>query len=262
MSSYNKVSYDELYEVDLENLFKEEKKTTQTKNKISEKEIIDPEDCLYDKSVVCPVCDNKFKMRAVRKGKARFIGNDIDLRPNYEPISPEYYAVIICDNCGYAAISSKFSRISDKQAKLIIELITSKFIPKKYPRVYDLNAAIERYKFALVNAAAKKAKAGEKAYICLKIGWLYREKKDTDNELKYLKSAVEGFNLAFTNENFPICGLDENTLLYIMSALYFKLGKFSECKILLGRLIVKRGLPDRLKKSAEDLRDLVKKIKK
>lgn len=264
--------YDEISEINLDSLFgndKEEElkeiKEEETKDvEVDKKEEkkINPEDCLYDRTMTCPVCESEFKTRTVRKGKSKFLGSDMDLRSNYEPINPDYYDVILCDKCGYAAISINFNHIGERQSRLIADNISIRFVPKEYPKVFDVDTAIERYKIALLNAVTKNGKAGEKAYICLKLGWFYREKKDIDNEIKYLKSAIEGFNTAFTNENFPICGLDEYTLLYIMAALNFRLGDTEECKRILSRLIIKRGLPERLKINAEDLREMIKKQEK
>lgn len=261
--------YDELDNLDLDNLFKDEKSEEAKKEEIKKEEAkkedakanvktIKPEDCLYDKTYTCPVCDSTFKAKTVRKGKAKFINNDVDLKPNYEPIQPDYYDVIICDKCGYAAISQKFPYISSSQAKSIMENISLKFIPKEYPTVYDVNIAIERYKLALLSCVHKKAKSGEKAFICLKLAWAYRDKKDNANEVAYLKSAYNGFNDAFTKETLPICGLDENTLLYILAAISARLANYDEALKILGKLIVKKNLGSRLKERAEDLKDLVK----
>ena len=255
--------YDELADIDVDNLFAEKEKEEEAEDiqeveESKDEKKINPEDCLYDRTMTCPVCESEFKARSIRKGKTRFVGSDIDLRSNYDPINPDYYDVIICNHCGYAAISINFNHIGERQAKLITDNISIRFTPKEYPAVYDVDTAIERYKLALLNSITKNGKAGEKAYICLKIGWFYREKKDIENEVKYLKSAIEGFEQAFTKENFPICGLDEPTLLYIMSAIYFRLGNLEESKKILGRVIIKRGLPERLKKKAEDLRDIIK----
>ena len=108
----------------------------------------------------------------------------------------------------------------------------------------------------------KKSRSGEKAYICLKLAWFYRDKKDINNEIMYLKAAYKGFNDAFVNERFPICGLEENTLLYIIAAIGSRIGKIDDSLRILSRLIVKRGLNTRLKAKISDLRDLLKKIKK
>ena len=167
----------------------------------------------------------------------------------------------MCNKCGYTAISSKFDKLTSSQESLIEKNITPKFFPKEYPPVYTVDIAIERYKLALINAIVKKGRSGEKAYICLKLAWFYRDKNDLENEVMYLKAAHKGFNDAFVNERFPICGLEENTLLYIIAAIGSRIGKIDDSLRILSRLIVKRGLNTRLKNKISDLRDILKKIK-
>jgi len=209
--------------------------------------IYEPEECVYDKSYVCPVCGEPFKAKQIRKGKAKFISNDDDLKPNYTPVQPDYYDVILCNNCGYAAISSKFETVTLSQEDAILNKIKPNYIKRDYPNVYDEDVAIERYNQALLCCEAKKAKAGEIAYINLKLAWIYREKKDRAKELEHLKIAYDGFNEAFTTEKLPICSLDENTILYILAAIGIRLGYETEGLRILSRLIVKKNLPSRFK---------------
>ena len=61
---------------------------------------------------------------------------------------------------------------------------------KKYS-TYTYEDALARYQLALVNAIVKQAKNSEKAYICLKAGWLmrgYAEWLLTDEGKAYLHS--------------------------------------------------------------------------
>ncbi len=217
-----------------------------------------PEECIYDKSYTCPVCEENFKAKQIRKGRAKFVSNDDDLKPNYTPVNPDYYDVIICDNCGYAAISSKFETISMSQQEAVEKEITPNYIKKEYPNIYDADTAIERYMIALKNCEAKKSKAGEIAYIHLKLAWIYRDKKDRRSELENLKLAYEGFNTAFTTEKLPICGLDENTLLYILAAIGIEIGQVGEGVRILSRLMVKKNLSSRFKDKIANLREKVR----
>ena len=217
-----------------------------------------PEECIYDKTFTCPVCEEQFKAKQIRKGRAKFISNDDDLKPNYKPVQPDYYDVILCDHCGYAAISSKFDKITLSQQEAIEKEITPKYVKKTYPALYDVDTAIERYLHALKNCIAKKSKSGEIAYINLKLAWLYRDKKDKQKEMAHLKIAYEGFNKAFTNEKLPICGLDENTLLYILAAVGIELGYEDEGVRILSRLIVKKNLSSRFKNKISYLREKIK----
>ena len=250
--------FDELENINLNELYDVASEVTKTDRKINKSNLPSPEECLYDKTYECPCCDKEFKARVVRKNKARLESVDIDLKNNYVPIQPDYYDIIMCENCGYAAVSSKFNQITDKQAELIKENITKKYIHKKYPDIYDIDTALERFKIALLNAMAKKAKSSEKALLCLKIAWIYRDKTDKQNEINYLKSAYEGFMNAFTNESFPIFGMDENTVMYLMAALSYKLGDYDDAKRNLGKLLVRRGIAARLRERAENLRDIIR----
>lgn len=254
--------YEQLDKLTLDDLYASfEKDTGTNKQETGKKKGISPEECLYDKLYICPICGNNFRSKTVRKGKVKFISNELDLKPIYEPIQPDYYDIVLCDKCGYTSISSKFDKLTDSQEELIKENITPKFFPKQYPNIYTVDVAIERYKLALINAMVKKAKAGEKAYLCLKLAWFYRDKRDMNNEIMYLKVAHKGFNDAFVNERFPICGLEENTLLYIIAAIGTKIGKIDDSLRILSRLIVKKGLNTRLKNKIFDLKELLKKMK-
>ena len=48
--------------------------------------------------------------------------------------------------------------------------------------------------------------------ILLKISWMYRLLNNTQEELKYLSQALTAFENAYINENFPMYGLDRDSL--------------------------------------------------
>ncbi len=217
-----------------------------------------PEECIYDKTYTCPVCQEVFKAKQIRKGRAKFVSNDDDLKPNYTPIQPDYYDVILCNHCGYAAISSKFETITLSQQEAVEKNITPQYVKQDYSDLYDVDTAIDRYNQALKNCDVKKSKIGEKSYIHLKLAWLYRDKNDISKEIEHLKIAYDGFNEAFTTEKLPICGLDENTLLYILAAIGIKIGYEEEGIRILSRLIVKKDLSSRFKEKISALKDKIK----
>lgn len=252
--------YDELDKIDINNLFSDTTSKGKKNNNIQDMSaIIKPEDCLYEKTYKCNVCGHSFKAKTIRRGKTKFIDNDIDLKSHFEPIQPDYYDVVICDKCGYSAVLSKFNKITQTQSFLITENISKRFVPRKYPELYTVDVAIERFKLALLNCVTINAKDGEKAYICLKLAWLYRDKKDKKNEITFLTSAYKGFMIAFSKESFPICGMDENTLSYILAATAYNLGLKQQAVKLLSMLFVRRNLNPRLKLKMEELREILRK---
>ncbi|MGN0247745.1 MAG: DUF2225 domain-containing protein, partial [Lachnospiraceae bacterium] len=147
-----------------------------SKNESADKEpVVREEDFLFDKTYGCPVCDREFKIKAVRTGRVRAMEPDMDLRPRHEHIDTLKYDMIACPYCGYAGHGKGFQYLTPSQRKAVKENICSSFKPKKDESplpYYTYEEALERHKLALVNAIVKRGKASEKAYICLKTGWL------------------------------------------------------------------------------------------
>lgn len=213
---------------------------------------------LYDKRYQCPVCDKSFTSKAIRSGKNRIVSTDTDLYSKYNIVNPLIYDIILCTSCGYAALSKNFEDLRATQVKWIRDEISSKYKPQHYPDILTTKHAIDRYKLALLSAMVKKARNGEKAYLCLKIGWLYRDLGDTANELTYLTSARDSFKEAFSKERFPIFELDELTTMYIISDISRRCGDYEDSLRWISDLIFKPGIPSRLKSRAIDLKDTIR----
>ena len=232
-------------------------------------------DMLFDKKYVCPVCDEEFKAKTIRAGKIRMLGTDLDLRPKYENIDMMKYETIACPHCGYAALSRYFKYMTTMQLKLIREGICAKYHPHPMDGdIYTHEEALERYKLTLANAIVKKAKASEKAYICLKTGWLirgmgeaidpeipeYNAKKDAylKMEKEYLKNALEGFTAARQSEGFPMCGMDEITVDYLIAILAMECDQFDLSLKVLSNVITSKDSNTRVKDRAREARDVLR----
>ncbi len=212
-------------------------------------------DNLYDSKMTCAVCDKEFTVRLLKKSKLKLLSSDFDLKAHYSPEDPSIYDVYICPHCGYTATSIYFDKISEVSARLIKENITPKFKPKKYGDIYSVPDAIERYKLALLNAVVKKAKNSERAYLCMKIGWLYRAQGDESREKMFLASAAKGFEEAFSQEKAPICGFDENIIQYLVAA-FNKIGGNNDVALKwLSKLILSRNISPKLKDRAITLKE-------
>ncbi len=232
-------------------------------------------DVLLDKTYTCPLCDKPFTTKIVRTGKAKLISADTDLRPKYYPVDSTKYEAIVCPHCGYAALNRFFEHIMPTQARMIKEQICVNFKGlSSYGDTYTYDDAIARYKLALVNTVVKKAKVSERAYTCLKLAWVIRGKqenlpKDTanyDEVIKQLKeeedeliqNAYEGFEAAFSKENFPICGMDESTATYLVADLARRSRHYDKANRWISQIITSRSAPDRVKEKARHIKELIK----
>lgn len=233
-------------------------------------------DFLFDKTTTCPICDKEFKEKTVKVGKAKLLKTDLDLRPVYEGIDVIKYDVISCPACGYTALSRYFPTVMPSQAKAIAENISKAYhsdFKAEEVESYDYARALNRYKLCLANAIVKKAKSSEKAYICLKAAWLlrgmeehleetdadYNEKLEdyADQEREFLKNALEGFVTARQSEGFPMCGMDESTVDYLIAVLAMRFEKYEIASKMVAGILTSISANSRTKDKARDLKEIL-----
>lgn len=238
---------------------------------------VQEQDYLFDKSFTCPICDKEIKAKTVKVGKVKLSGTDMDLRPKYEQVDLLKYDIISCPHCGYTALSRYFKFVTSPQAQNIKKTISPAFKPQEEKEMYTYDDALERYKLALANAIVKQAKPSEKAYICLKTAWLLRSKGEhldsqasdyaeqkkqiADEENEFLRNALEGFLAARQTEPFPMCGMDEPTVDYLIAVTAMRFEQYDVTSRLVAGILGSNANP-RMKDKARTLKEiLVKKIK-
>lgn len=250
--------------------------TAEEKKQAEEKKVpeIKEEDFLFDKTYECPVCYGEIKARTMKAGKAKLLRTDLDLRPVYEHIEPLKYEVVTCPHCGYAALTRYFKGLTASQTKAIKENISKSFQASSEKKsVFTYEEAVSRYKLSLVNAIVKHAKASEKAYICLKAGWLLRsqaeslnkEEKDYEEKIKalkeqeneFLENALEGFMTARQSEVYPMCGMDESTVEYLIAVLAMEFEQFDVASRLISGLLTSTSANNRMKDKARDVKEML-----
>ena len=223
------------------NLFEDEnKKSSTTGSGAKEVEIPTEESFLLPKAVRCAVCDKVFKRKMVKNGRVKREEPDQELRPRFQYIDTLKYNITSCPFCGYTALNNYFEHLPAGQVKLVQEKICANFKPEPQKeedevKPYDYDTAVNMHKLSLFTAIAKKAKTSEKAYNCLVISWLLRAQKESltedteENKAKkeacakeeeeFYKQAYEGFFKAVATEMFPMCGMDQSTVDYLLACM-------------------------------------------
>ena len=258
-------------------IFEEEKKSEPEKKVeepvVKEEAVFDENDVLFDKSAECPVCSKKYTYRAVRTGKARPLGQETDLRPKFDKFDPLKYDAIVCPYCGYACLSKYFTALPAAQIKLIKEGLGGKVHGVANNPILSYDDAIQRYQLALASSIVKHAKDSEKAYVCLRMAWVIRGKKETipldaadydevmkqldTDENEALKAAFDGFVNARQKESYPIAGMDEITLDYLLAVLAARFGKYDAASKLISGILLNKAANNRIKDRARDLKEQV-----
>ena len=250
---------------------KEDDKSKGKSEKKAEEKVVTESEFIFDKTFRCPVCDSEFKTKAVKTGKAKLLAVDSDLRPKYEGVDSLKYDSIVCTKCGYSALGRYFNYITSPQIRLIREKITPYFkgVDDKC-EVYSYEEAITRHQLALANAVIKKGKVSERAYVCLKLAWLHRGKRENypqngenrdkvlkeleNTEKQYIAKSYEGLSGAMYKEVYPIAGMDEWTCSYLVADLATQCKDYTKAMKLLSDIIVSKAATPKLKDRSRILR--------
>jgi len=255
-SGLEDLGFEELSNMEIYKKDEEEKYDINTKKEETLK--IKENMLLYDKRMVCPVCASNFTTRTVKTSGYRMKKKESDFYIKYDGINPYFYDVCMCNVCGYASMKVDFNKLMEFEIKRIQKTITPKWQGRKYPEIYDIDIAIERYKVSLLSYTVIDAKASKKAMNCLKLAWLYRELGDTKNEEKFIEQALIGFKKAYLNEQFPIYGMHENTIKYLIGELSRRLCKYDEALKYFSEVITSQKTNIKVKDLATDQKNLIK----
>lgn len=262
---------------DAEVFDKEEKKEVGETNEDAKPQKLES-DALFDKTYTCPICGKEFASKTIRAGRNKLVEQELDLRAKYDTADPVKYEAVVCGTCGFAALARFFKPMPTTQEKLIRENISSNFKGlQEMGDTYSYDDAIVRYKLVLANTVVKGGTNSEKAYVCLKMAWLYRGKAeslpdDAENreatlkqlkqaELECLTNSYEGFNAAFSQESFPMCGMDETTVMYLVGELARRVGKYEEAGRWISQVLISKTASERLKDRARNVKELISKTK-
>ena len=265
---------------DTTNLFEEEKKVVVAEDGAKKAAAPEESDFLLDKAIRCAVCDKVFKTKMVNS-RVKRLEPDLDLRPRYEYIDTLKYNVKSCPFCGYTAVSRYFDHLTSMQIKLVREQICTNFKGSDdiEAKLMNYDEAIDRYKLALFCSIAKKAKTSEKAYTCLNIAWLFRGKFESldpndpsleqeraeckKQEEAFYAQAFEGLNKAISTESYPICGMDECTMDYLLATMAYHFKKYDVASKCIARIQQSQAASKKMKDRAYDLKtQIVEDIKK
>lgn len=234
---------------------------------------------LIDKRYNCPICDKQFRSKAVKSNSAKFIDTMPDLRPIHSNVNVTKYDAICCPNCGYAALGKNFNSPTATQRKIIHEKIETNFKSHEAAEcpIYTTEMAISRMKMVLLCTVTKGGKDSEIGNVCLKICWLYQDladeiaDDDPDAETKretYLKEAYNaGMNAydrltnARMHEDYPIAGMNETTLDYLLAYFAYKKEDYTTALQLLSGVVSSRSVSPRLKDKSLDLKDIINKVR-
>ncbi|MBC8015468.1 MAG: DUF2225 domain-containing protein, partial [Sporomusaceae bacterium] len=142
-------------------------------------------EALYFLEKDCAVCEGSFEVTCVRS-RLSLIKQDTDFCAHYKDINPYYYTVWACPHCGYAARDIDFEKISETMAAKVREFLSARNVKVNLAGIRSWEQAIVTYKLAIFYSELTAASASKMAGLYLRLGWLYREGGQVEEEKKVL----------------------------------------------------------------------------
>lgn len=190
----------------------------------------------YSVDKTCGVCEKEFQVTKVRSRIVK-LNQDTDFCTYYQDINPYYYTVWVCPHCGYAAQESHFPQISSASKDKIAKFLSGKEVRINLCGPRTRIQAITAYKLAIYFAEMEGLSQSEMAGLYLRLGWLYREGQQTEEEQQALAKAAEHFEQALYKERFPISGMSETAITYIIGELLRRTGKYEQSLLYFSKVV-------------------------
>lgn len=213
----------------------------------------------------CPVCGETTRVVKV-KSKLLAERTDEDFCVHYKDFNPYFYKIWFCEHCGFAADEKTFlGSIPLMHKRKIQEFLNSRKLGLKFVEERQVPDAVASFKLAIFYAELTGQSLAKRAGLYLELGWIYRASEEKEREDEMLERAISLYDRSLMTERYPINGLSDNTVIYLIGALYYRLHDFEKSTQYLSRIIGDQRIRDEdivLYKRARDLWQRVREEKK
>ena len=221
-----------------------------------------PEDSnlLFDREVLCPVCEENFKVKNVRSSKLRLDKVDLDLRQRFVNFEPLWYLVWSCPNCYYSNFNFEFKQVPEAFKKKLLEqgqqLKAKVRLQYSEPRKID-EVFVAYYLMLQSIQAAAKPNPNDMAKVWLRLSWLYHDTGDEEMYLYASQQALDMFKDSFYNTRRDTSVEQDQRLSLLLGELSMRAGEDTEALKFFRGAIARKGGNNTINRQAEDrIRDL------
>ncbi len=209
----------------------------------------------------CPICGEATR---VIKLKSRIIAEktDEDFCVHYKGINPYYYYIWFCEHCGFAADEKHFlAPLPARNKQKIREFLSKRQLALEFTPVRGVPEAVASYKLAIYYAELIDASLAHRAGLYLHLGWVYRSAGDEAHEQEAMRHAAELYDQSIMKEHYPQGAMTDNMVIYLIGAIYYRLGEMEKATQYLSRIIGDQNLRVMDPKIYDHARDLWQEIR-
>lgn len=205
---------------------------------------------------ICPICEKTFRVVKTRS-RIMVVGRDEDACTHYKDFNPYLYTVWVCEHCGFAADEATFTtKIPDRHLNILRAALLTRNIKIPFTEERTVDNAATAFRLALKFQEIIRGKASKSAKYAHQLAWIYREAGNLTEEAEFMNKAAEFYEAALTKEHFPIGELTDNAVVYLIAAIYYRLGERQKATSYLSRLISDPSVRERERRIFDKARDL------
>lgn len=197
---------------------------------------------LFQAKITCVCCDSQYLSSRVRPSFKKAIRTDTDFCMWYkEEVNPEYYVVRVCPMCGFSSTENAMQRLSERQKSFYYNKLGNSWVPRDYGGERTWEQAMESYKLALLCAQAVGEKDRVIAGLLHHIAWLYRYKDNKEQELRFLRFALEAYIKVYETEGES---LNSARLMFLLGELHKRVDEPYEAVKWFARVVNDKRITD------------------
>lgn len=202
------------------------------------------EEFLFQKKVVCPVCNQTFNTDIVRSTKLRLQCIEPDFRQRFIDFEPLWYLIWVCPHCYYANFNYQFTQISPDRKKhlqdICMGLKDKLFFAYTDPR--DVDQVFIAYYLALNSIINHRPDAEQLGRVWLRLSWLYQDVGDLKMFNLATVKALEYFEKSRSSRSSILNSSEQGQRLHmLLGELYLRNGQNEEALTNLRKSVVMRG---------------------
>ena len=188
-------------------------------------------------SKTCPVCGQSTRV-VKTKSKLIALQTDEDFCVHYKDFNPYYYTIWFCEHCGFAAEERTFLAPMPKRHKeKLLTFLNAHQMNLKFTEVRGVPEAIASFKLAIFYAQLVDQPLERQAGLMLEMAWIYRDAGEKEKETETLQKAADLYDRSLMTERYPLNGKTDNFVIYLIGAIYYRLGNIEKTTQYLSRII-------------------------
>ncbi|ASS74819.1 hypothetical protein CIG75_07390 [Tumebacillus algifaecis] len=182
-------------------------------------------DAFYDRKITCPLCSQGYTTKKVLSKAIKALHVEGDFYATYSIVNPNYYAINVCPDCGYAFLDKTKPKITSYKRELYRQQVGSRWVSREYGGMRSIEQALVSFKLALFCAQFMGEPERTIGGLCLQVAWLYREMDDLAQEQRFLREALHFYTHAYEYDRM----IDtDGRIIYLLGELHRRLSEQKE----------------------------------